>query len=76
MEFTGRPSDADVEATDSPFAATMMESCTVTEGKKMSELFPMASPGEYTYLFPLPATRLASQHSSLIPTPLQKRQTS
>ncbi|GAX77098.1 hypothetical protein CEUSTIGMA_g4544.t1 [Chlamydomonas eustigma] len=44
MEFTGRPSMEDIEATDSPFAATMMESCTVMEPKRMSELFPMASP--------------------------------
>ena len=44
MEFTGRPHQADIEATDSPFAGTMMESCTVTQARKLSDLFPTASP--------------------------------
>ena len=44
MEFTGRPSQEDIEATDSPFAATMMESCTVTQAKRLTDMFPMASP--------------------------------
>lgn len=44
MEFTGRPSQEDIDATDSPFASTMMESCTVTQARKLSDMFPMASP--------------------------------
>jgi len=44
MEFTGRPSQEDIDATDSPFASTMMESCTVTQARRLSEMFPMASP--------------------------------
>lgn len=44
MEFTGRPAQEDVEAIDSPFAPTMMESCTVTHAKATHEIFPGASP--------------------------------
>jgi hypothetical protein len=44
VEFTGRPSAEDTEAADSPFAATMMESCSVAHAKKISEIFPHASP--------------------------------
>jgi hypothetical protein len=44
MEVTGRPGPEDLEAISSPFAATMMESCSVTHAKKLSELFPGASP--------------------------------
>lgn len=43
MEFTGRPQPDDVEAIDSPFAGTMMESCTVTHAKSLSALFPNIS---------------------------------
>ncbi|KAG1674149.1 hypothetical protein FOA52_015780 [Chlamydomonas sp. UWO 241] len=44
MEFTGRPSAEDIEAVDSPFAATMMESCTVAHAKRLQDMFPRASP--------------------------------
>jgi hypothetical protein len=40
----GRPSHEDVEAIDSPFAATMMESCTVTHARRLADMFPAASP--------------------------------
>jgi len=43
MEFTGRPSAEDIEAIDSPFAATMMESCTVTHARPLHDIFPRAS---------------------------------
>jgi mitogen-activated protein kinase 15 len=44
VEFTGRPSAEDIEATDSPFAMTMMESCSVTHPKKITDIFPNISP--------------------------------
>jgi hypothetical protein len=43
MELTGRPSGDDLEAISSPFAATMMESCSVTQAKRLADLFPHAS---------------------------------
>uniref|UniRef100_A0A7S0S0X2 Mitogen-activated protein kinase n=1 Tax=Chlamydomonas leiostraca TaxID=1034604 RepID=A0A7S0S0X2_9CHLO len=44
MEVTGRPSQEDIESIDSPFAPTMMESCTVTLPKRLGDMFPGASP--------------------------------
>lgn len=44
VEFCGRPSPADVEAIDSPFATTMMDSCTVTASRRLADIFPNASP--------------------------------
>ncbi|WIA15961.1 hypothetical protein OEZ85_012702 [Tetradesmus obliquus] len=43
MELTGRPCQEDLDAIQSPFAATMMESCSVTHAKRLSDLFPHAS---------------------------------
>lgn len=44
MEFTGRPSAPDLDSVASPFAATMMENCTVQEPKRVTQLFPNISP--------------------------------
>ncbi|KAG2424506.1 hypothetical protein HYH02_015176 [Chlamydomonas schloesseri] len=44
VEFCGRPSPSDVEAIDSPFAATMMESCAVSQARRLQDMFPHASP--------------------------------
>jgi hypothetical protein len=33
----------DLDAIQSPFAATMMESCSVTQAKRLSDMFPHAS---------------------------------
>lgn len=44
MEVTGKPSPEDVDAVDSPFAATMMETCTVSKSRSVEEIFPGASP--------------------------------
>ncbi|GLI63570.1 hypothetical protein VaNZ11_006567 [Volvox africanus] len=44
VEFCGRPAPADVEAIDSPFATTMMDSCTVTTSRRLADIFPNASP--------------------------------
>ncbi|EFJ48014.1 mitogen-activated protein kinase 5 [Volvox carteri f. nagariensis] len=44
VEFCGRPAPADVEAIDSPFATTMMDSCTVTASRRLADIFPNASP--------------------------------
>ncbi|GBF98219.1 cell-cycle-assocaited kinase [Raphidocelis subcapitata] len=42
MEATGRPSQEDLDAVSSPFAATMMESCSVTQAKRLADIFPTA----------------------------------
>ncbi|KXZ50454.1 hypothetical protein GPECTOR_16g628 [Gonium pectorale] len=44
VEFCGRPSPSDIAAIDSPFAATMMDSCSVVGGRRGAELLPNASP--------------------------------
>ena len=36
MELTGRPGGSDLDAIGSPFAATMMESCSVTAAKRLA----------------------------------------
>ncbi len=43
MELTGRPAQDDLDTITSPFAATMMESCSVTHPKRPSEMFPGAA---------------------------------
>ena len=44
IELTGKPCSEDIEAVDSPFAGTMLESCSVTKIKGVEEMFPSASP--------------------------------
>lgn len=44
IELTGKPEPEDIDAVDSPFAATMMETCSVTKIKGVEEIFPSASP--------------------------------
>ncbi|GFR46034.1 hypothetical protein Agub_g7503 [Astrephomene gubernaculifera] len=44
VEFCGRPAPGDVDAIDSPFATTMMDSCTVTQARRLQDIFPNASP--------------------------------
>ncbi|GBG72475.1 hypothetical protein CBR_g12050 [Chara braunii] len=44
LELVGRPSLEDVEAIESPFAGTMLDSLPVAQPKTFSELFPSASP--------------------------------
>jgi len=43
IEVTGRPSQDDIEAIDSPFAATMLESLPRTQPLRLQEMFPHAS---------------------------------
>eukprot|EP00227_Mantoniella_beaufortii_P020136 CAMPEP_0197574462 /NCGR_PEP_ID=MMETSP1326-20131121/189_1 /TAXON_ID=1155430 /ORGANISM="Genus nov. species nov., Strain RCC2288" /LENGTH=406 /DNA_ID=CAMNT_0043137049 /DNA_START=114 /DNA_END=1336 /DNA_ORIENTATION=- len=43
MEVTGGPSAQDIDAVQSPFAATMLESLPPTKPKRAQELFPNAS---------------------------------
>mmetsp|Transcript_23628 Transcript_23628/g.52040 ORF Transcript_23628/g.52040 Transcript_23628/m.52040 type:complete len:440 (-) Transcript_23628:391-1710(-) len=43
MEVTGRPTNEDIEAIRSPFAATMLESLPVGRARPLSEVFPTAS---------------------------------
>ncbi|KAG1668751.1 hypothetical protein FOA52_014297 [Chlamydomonas sp. UWO 241] len=67
MEFTGRPSQSDTEAIDSPFAATMMESCTVSHAKHLTDMFPRASVDALDLLSNLlafnPAKRLSAEQA-------------
>jgi mitogen-activated protein kinase 15 len=44
MEITGRPSQEDVDAVQSPFAATMLESLPGVHPRSLRELFPNATP--------------------------------
>lgn len=43
MELTGRPTPEDIEAIKSPFAATMLESLSVSRARPLNEMFPSAS---------------------------------
>lgn len=43
MEVTGRPSPEDIDAIKSPFAATMLESLSVSRPRPLNEMFPSAS---------------------------------
>lgn len=43
MEVTGRPSPEDIEAIKSPFAATMLESLSMSRAKPLNGMFPSAS---------------------------------
>ncbi|KAF8059424.1 erkB [Scenedesmus sp. PABB004] len=64
MELTGRPCQEDLDAIQSPFAATMMESCSVTQAKRLADLFPHASAEALDLLSKLlqfnPAKRLSA----------------
>jgi mitogen-activated protein kinase 15 len=42
MEVTGRPSQADIEAIKSPFAATMLDSLPASRARPLAEVFPTA----------------------------------
>lgn len=43
LEITGRPSAEDIEAINSPFAATMLDSIQSSPPKNMKDIFPKAS---------------------------------
>ena len=40
IEITGTPSPEDIEAIQSPFAATMLDSLTPTEPRNLADVFP------------------------------------
>ena len=42
LEVTGRPSKGDIDAINSPFAATMLESLPMSRPKPLSDMFPQA----------------------------------
>ncbi|MEW5317576.1 MAG: hypothetical protein WDW38_008862 [Sanguina aurantia] len=67
MELTGKPSQEDIEAVDSPFAPTMMESCTVSHAKRLADIFPTASRDALDLLRHLlvfnPSKRLTAQQA-------------
>merc|ERR1711981_1403868 len=43
IEITGRPSTEDIEAIQSPFAATMLESLPASEARKLKDMYPSAN---------------------------------
>jgi mitogen-activated protein kinase 15 len=43
MEVTGRPSQDDIEAINSPLAQTMLESLPLSKQKRLRDMFPTAS---------------------------------
>jgi len=43
-QVTGRPSAEDIAAVDSPFAPTMMESCTLSMPRRLEDMFPNTNP--------------------------------
>ena len=43
MEISGRPTEADKAAIQSPHAATMLDSITAMKQKSLTELYPQAS---------------------------------
>ena len=43
IEITGTPSPEDIEAIQSPFAATMLDSLTPTEPRNLADVFPNAT---------------------------------
>lgn len=45
IEVLGDPSPDDIVAINSPFAATMLESCKVNSRKALEDIFPKAAPG-------------------------------
>jgi hypothetical protein len=50
----------------SPFAATMMESCSVTQAKRLSDLFPHASKDALDLLSKLLQVRQVQQQPTLV----------
>lgn len=44
IEITGTPSAEDIEAIQSPFAGTMLDSLTPTEPRNLADIFPNATP--------------------------------
>jgi len=44
VEITGRPPSEDIEAINSPFAATMLESTPQSAPKSLNDMYPQASP--------------------------------
>ena len=44
MEVTGRPTQEDIDAINSPFAATMLDNLPGADARRLHEMFPNASP--------------------------------
>lgn len=51
LEVTGRPSQEDIDAIQSPFAATMLDSLPMVEPRKLEDMFPGAPPEALDLLF-------------------------
>lgn len=67
MEFSGRPTTEDLAVIDSPFAPTMMESCSIQNPRRPQEIFPTASPQALDLLKKLlvfnPARRMTAEEA-------------
>ena len=65
MEITGRPTQEDIKAIDSPLAETMLESLPPTKKKRLRDIFPTASDDALDMLKNLlhfnPAKRLTAE---------------
>merc|ERR1711871_1771248 len=67
IEVTGGPSPADIQAIDSPFAATMLESLPSTQKRSLADIYPQASKGAIDLLGQLlqfnPEKRISAEDS-------------
>jgi len=65
MEVTGRPAQEDIDAINSPFAATMLDNLPGAEARRLHEMFPNASPVRQEPLIQRPCSE--SLHTNVCP---------
>ena len=63
LEVTGRPSAEDIDAIQSPFAATMLDSLPQSDPRPLHHMFPNASPEATDLLSKLLQVSLANDIS-------------
>ena len=62
LEVTGRPSSEDIDAIQSPFAATMLDSLPQSDPRPLHHMFPNASPEATDLLSRLLQVRWSQVH--------------